>query len=55
MLIFAVKTGWFPVGGLTSYNFNEMSFGGKIVDITRHLVLPAFVLFTISLWFAAAK
>lgn len=49
MLIFAVKTGWFPVGGLTSYNFNEMSFGGKIVDIARHLVLPVFVLFTISL------
>ena len=49
MLIFAVKTGWFPVGGLTSYNFNEMSFGGKIIDIARHLILPAFVLFTISL------
>ncbi|MBE7702533.1 MAG: ABC transporter permease [Cyanobacteria bacterium SIG28] len=49
MLIFAVKTGWFPVGGLTSYNFNEMSLGGKIIDIARHLVLPALVLFTISL------
>ena len=49
MLIFAVKTGWFPVGGLTSYNFNEMSFGGKFIDIARHLVLPSLVLFTISL------
>lgn len=49
MLIFAVKTGWFPVGGLTSYNFNELSFWGKFVDIAKHLVLPAFVLFTISL------
>lgn len=49
MLLFAVKTEWFPVGGLTSYNFNEMSFGAKIIDIARHLVLPAFVLFTISL------
>ena len=49
MLIFAVKTGWFPIGGLTSYNFNEMSFIGKIVDIIRHIALPAFVLFTISL------
>lgn len=49
MLIFAVKTGWFPVGGLTSYNFNEMSFAGKIVDVSRHLILPAVVLFTISL------
>ena len=49
MLIFAVKTGWFPVGGLTSYNFNEMSFGGKFLDISKHLVLPSIVLFTISL------
>lgn len=49
MLIFAVKTGWFPVGGLTSYNFNEMSFFGKFFDIARHLVLPSLVLFTISL------
>lgn len=49
LLIFAVKTGWFPVGGLTSYNFNEMSFGGKIWDLTHHLILPTTVLFTISL------
>lgn len=49
MLIFAVKTGWFPVGGLTSYNFNEMNFIGKCLDISRHLVLPSIVLFTISL------
>ena len=49
MLIFAVKTGWFPVGGLTSYNYNELSFWGKIVDISKHIILPALVLFTISL------
>ena len=49
MLIFAVKTGWFPVGGLTSYNFNEMGLCAKVIDISKHLILPAFVLFTISL------
>lgn len=49
MLIFAVKTGWFPVGGLTSYNFNDLSLWGKFIDITKHLFLPALVLFTISL------
>ena len=49
MLIFAVKSGWFPVGGLTSYNFSEMSFFGKILDLAKHLVLPSLVLFTISL------
>ena len=49
LLIFAVKTGWFPVGGLTSYDFDEMGFGAKILDLTKHLVLPVVVLFTISL------
>ena len=49
LLLFAVKTGWFPVGGLTSYNFNDMNFLGKCFDITKHLVLPVIVLFTISL------
>ena len=49
LLIFAVKTGWFPVGGLTSYNFNEMGFFHKVFDIAYHLVLPVTVLFTISL------
>lgn len=49
LLIFAVKTGWFPVGGLTSYDFQTMNFWGKFLDITRHLILPVTVLFTISL------
>ena len=49
MLMFAVKTGLFPVGGLTSYNFNEMNFFAKILDISKHLILPSIVLFTISL------
>lgn len=49
LLIFAVKTGWFPTGGLTSYNHSEMTVSGKIVDILHHLVLPVIVLFTISL------
>ncbi len=49
LLIFAVKTGWFPVGGLTSYNFNDMNLSGKIWDLSKHLVLPTTVLFTISL------
>lgn len=49
LLIFAVKTGWFPIGGLTSSNFAEMTFGRKILDLAHHLVLPVTVLFTISL------
>ncbi len=49
LLIFAVKTGWFPIGGLTSSNFLEMNLGEKVLDITKHLILPVTVLFTVSL------
>ncbi len=49
LLIFAVKTGWFPTGGLTSYNYSELTTGGKVLDVLHHLVLPVIVLFTISL------
>ena len=49
LLIFAVKTGWFPTGGLTSYDFSEMTIWEKILDVLHHLVLPVVVLFTISL------
>lgn len=49
LLIFAVKTGWFPIGGLTSSNFLELSFAQQVWDITHHLILPVTVLFTLSL------
>ena len=49
LLIFAVKTGWFPTGGITSYNYSELSPIGKFLNIMHHLVLPVIVLFTISL------
>lgn len=49
LLIFAVKTGLFPTGGLTSYNYSELSRTGKFFDIIHHLILPVTVLFTISL------
>ena len=49
LLIFAQKTGLFPIGGLTSYNFQEMTALEKAIDIIHHLVLPTVVLSTISL------
>ena len=49
LLIFAVRTGWFPVGGLTSANFADMGFFTQVADLTHHLFLPVIVLFTISL------
>jgi len=49
LLIFAVRTGWFPVGGLTSANFADMGFFAQVADVAHHLFLPVIVLFTISL------
>lgn len=47
MMYFAAKTGWFPVGGMRSLDFNDLSFGGKMLDLAHHLVLPAIVLGTV--------
>lgn len=49
LLILAVKTGWFPIGGLTSVGFENLTPVGKILDIAHHLILPVIVLSTISL------
>lgn len=49
LLIFAVRTGWFPVGGLTGANFADMGLFSQIKDIAHHLFLPVVVLFTLSL------
>jgi len=49
LLIFAVKTGWFPVGGLTSVGFENFNPFHKFIDIVHHLILPVTVLATASL------
>jgi peptide/nickel transport system permease protein len=41
LLLFAVRTGWFPTGGMVSGNFDELSAANKIKDVLKHLVLPA--------------
>jgi peptide/nickel transport system permease protein len=45
-MLLAQKTGWFPVGGATSTNYNSMSHFEKIKDTAWHLVLPVLVLGT---------
>lgn len=35
-----------PVGGMTSIDFDYMSFGEKVVDLLKHLLVPALVLGT---------
>lgn len=49
MVLFAAKTGWFPVGGMKSIDFEYMSYGGQILDLLYHLILPAIVLGSISM------
>jgi peptide/nickel transport system permease protein len=47
MMYFAATSGWFPVGGMRSLDFADLSFGGKLLDLAHHLVLPAIVLGTV--------
>lgn len=49
MIFFAKVTGWFPLGGMRSLNFEELGFLERVVDIAHHLVLPTIVLGTASL------
>lgn len=44
LAVIAVKLGWPPVGGLTSDNFDSMTWLQKIADIAAHLILPVIVL-----------
>ena len=43
MSYFGVRLGWLPVSGIHSIFYDEFSFSEKIVDVSRHLVLPLLV------------
>jgi peptide/nickel transport system permease protein len=40
LLILAVRSGWFPTGGLVSAGFEALSLFGKLRDLAWHMVLP---------------
>lgn len=40
----AAQTGWFPMGGFTSIDFEFLPWHGQILDIGNHLILPILVL-----------
>ena len=45
LLVFlAARTGWFPLGGMTSTGAVDQSWGSWIVDVARHLPLPVLAL-----------
>lgn len=43
-MFFAAQSGWFPMGGATSIDYEFMSAGGQILDRIHHLILPALAL-----------
>jgi len=43
MDFFGVRLGLLPISGLRSFGFEYLSFGGKIVDVLNHLILPVFI------------
>lgn len=43
MILFGIYLDWLPVSGITSLGYEGLSTIGKIVDWTKHLVLPVFV------------
>ena len=40
---FGIRLGWLPIQGIVSLDFDSLSFLGKTLDVSRHLVLPVFV------------
>jgi len=44
LLYVAFKTRWLPIGGMTSLDYALLPWWGKVLDIARHLVIPAAVL-----------
>lgn len=43
-LLFAATTGLFPIGGMTSFNYDDLTPMQKMMDIAHHLALPTIVL-----------
>ncbi|HVN83925.1 MAG TPA: ABC transporter permease [Candidatus Binatia bacterium] len=46
LMYVALRSGWFPIGGSTSIDYDSLGFGGRLLDRARHLILPVVVLGT---------
>jgi len=42
-LLLSARTGWFPVGGVHSLDYESFSLTGRVSDSLHHLILPAAV------------
>jgi len=43
LLMLAARTGWFPVGGMRSIDYDDLTTLGRVRDLLWHLALPALV------------
>ena len=43
MLYFGIYLQWLPISGLTSLDYDSLSFWGKVGDLARHLAMPIFI------------
>ena len=43
LLMLAARTGWLPIGGMRSLDYDQLDLVGKAGDLLRHLALPALV------------
>ncbi|MFA9394072.1 ABC transporter permease [Halodesulfovibrio sp. MK-HDV] len=43
MLYFGIYLQWLPISGLTSLDYDSLSFWGKMGDLARHLAMPIFI------------
>jgi peptide/nickel transport system permease protein len=43
-LLLAARSGWFPIGGMHSLHYEQLSYWQQIADILHHLALPVLVL-----------
>jgi peptide/nickel transport system permease protein len=43
MMLFGVELGWFPISGLQSLQYDQLSTFERFVDRARHLVLPVVI------------
>lgn len=40
MILFGIYLDWLPISGIKSLNYDDLSTGGKIWDMSSHLILP---------------
>lgn len=44
MMLFGVHLGWLPISGLTSLDYERLSFFGRMWDLASHVALPVFIM-----------